>query len=120
MEFSRSITAPAFISLLSVNRVLSGKPFYKRTHEVKYRRAKFCVTCIDKLSDKINSYQLTVIRKSTGISITELVCESEEHNFVGLDSFSLLQVGDREFDLRTETFGDNRELEFKIGSFSLQ
>lgn len=119
MEFDQVCTAPAFISLLSVNRVLSGKPYYQRTYEKKFRRAKFCVTVVDKNTDRINSYQLTVIRKASGISLTELVCESEEHNFVTLDSFSLEETG-REIDLKTRTNGDGDELEFKIGSFALQ
>ena len=119
MQFDQIVTAPAFVSLLSVNKVLSGRPHTFQSHNRKFRRAKFCVTCVDRISDKINSYQLTVVRKSTGIAITEMVCEAEEHSYVGLDSFSLADVGDN-IDLKTSTYGHNRVLEFKIGSFNLQ
>ena len=119
MNFDQICTAPAFISLLSVNQVLAGVDYQEKAYRKKYRRAKFCVTVVDVDSDKINSYQLTVIKKSNGISLTELVCESEEHSFVTLDSFQLQEDGE-EINLTTTTNGDGEELEFKIGSFSLQ
>lgn len=113
------VTAPAFVSLLDLRKILSGSVYSRKIHQKKFRRVQFAVTVTDLETDKINSYHLTVIRKSTGIEITELVCESEEHTHTSTDSFSLHEF-DQEVNLRGRTHGNGQVLEINVGSFTLQ